>query len=102
MNSKVGKDLTIQLDTSGRKTLHNEVDLLYHEATFLEAHQNLAKTTKHSTAAEAAQIAKKAKVKHLLLGHFSSRYADKQDFLKEACPIYEPVSLAEDGKEMNI
>ncbi len=82
--------------------LINEVDLLYHEATFLEAHQNLAKTTKHSTAAEAAQIAKKAKVKHLLLGHFSSRYADKQDFLKEACPTFEPVSLAEDGKEMNI
>ena len=43
------------------------VDLLYHEATFLEQHKDLAKKTKHSTAKEAAVIAKKAEVKQLML-----------------------------------
>ena len=56
------------------------VDLLYHEATFLDAHENLAEKTKHSTAAQAAKIAQLAKVKRLVLGHFSSRYRDKSGF----------------------
>ena len=51
------------------------VDLLYHEATFLERHANLAKKTKHSTALQAAKIAAAANVKALLLGHYSSRYS---------------------------
>jgi len=82
--------------------LIDQVDLLYHEATFLDAHENLAQKTKHSTAAQAAKIAQLANVKRLVLGHFSSRYRDKSDFFKEATPFFEPVDLAADGKSFDI
>lgn len=78
------------------------VDLLYHEATFLHDHQNLAAKTKHSTASQAAKIAQLAKVKRLVLGHYSSRYRYKSDFLKESLPIFESVELASDGKIFDI
>lgn len=74
------------------------VDLLYHEATFAETEQIRAKTTLHSTAAQAATIASKAKVKQLILGHFSARYNNQQILLDEAKAIFEPVLLAEDMK----
>jgi ribonuclease Z len=78
------------------------VDLLYHESTFLEKHIDLAKTTKHATARQAATIAKKAKVKKLILGHFSSRYKDENLFLKEVKPIFENTELSFEGKEIEI
>ncbi len=78
------------------------VDLLYHEATFLEQHKDLATKTKHSTAKQAAQIAKAAGVKKLVLGHFSSRYPDEQEFAKEASEIFENVSVAQEGKSFDI
>jgi len=78
------------------------VDLLYHEATFLDAHENLAEKTKHSTATQAAKIAQLAKVKRLVLGHFSSRYRDKDGFLTEAAPFFDEVELAADGKTFDI
>ena len=78
------------------------VDLLYHEATFLDAHENLAEKTKHSTATQAAKIAQLAKVKRLVLGHFSSRYRDKKGFLTEAAPFFDEVELAADGKTFDI
>jgi ribonuclease Z len=68
----------------------------------LEDHQNLAAKTKHSTASQAAKIAQLAKVKRLVLGHYSSRYRDKSDFLKESLPIFESVELAFDGKIFDI
>ncbi|MCB0744727.1 MAG: ribonuclease Z [Gelidibacter sp.] len=77
------------------------VDVLYHESTFLEKHANLAPKTKHSTAKEAATIAKKAKVKTLILGHFSTRYADLNDFKTEGQPIFKNIELADDGKIFN-
>ncbi len=77
----------------------SNVTVLYHESTFLELHQNLAKTTKHSTAKEAADIAKKAKVGTLILGHYSGRYNDLEFFKKEATEIFQHVELAEDGKQ---
>jgi len=87
-------------------TMYNEniisiiknVDVLYHESTFLEAHAHLTQKTKHSTAKQAAIIAKKANAKHLILGHFSSRYPDLKDFKKEAQAIFQNTELAEDGK----
>ena len=79
-----------------------EVDLLYHESTFLEDHKELAKKTKHSTAKQAAEIAKKARVKKLLLGHYSSRYKDLEVFLEEARPIFSSVQLAEAGQVLEI
>ena len=74
------------------------VNLLYHESTFLDSHSNLAKKTKHSTAKQAAKIAKLSKVKRLILGHFSSRYNDKSHFLMEAKSVFDKVELASDGK----
>lgn len=74
------------------------VDLLYHEATFLEDKKDLAKKTKHSTAKEAASIAKKAEVKKLILGHYSGRYKDITNFKSEAKYIFENSDLAEPGK----
>ena len=56
------------------------VDVLYHESTFLETQAHLAPKTKHSTAKEAANIAKKANAGKLLLGHYSTRYKDLNDF----------------------
>ena len=74
------------------------VDALYHEATFLTSEAHLAAKTKHSTAEEAAKIAKAAHVKLLILGHFSIRYKKKEEFIKEAVPHFANVQLAEDGK----
>ena len=74
--------------------------LLYHEATFLSEHQELAEKTKHSTAKEAAEIARDAEVSTLLLGHYSGRYADYEVFRKEAKQVFSNVELAEDGKSI--
>lgn len=72
------------------------VDLLYHEATFAETEKIRAKKTMHSTAAQAATIAKKAEVGKLLIGHFSARYANQQILLEEAASIFKETILAED------
>ena len=64
-------------------------DLLYHESTFLKKHENFAKKTFHSTAEQAAVIAKKSNVKKLILGHFSTRYKDLTLFLKESKSIFQ-------------
>ena len=73
-------------------------DVLYHEATFLESEEQYSHTTKHSTARQAAAIARQAEVGKLILGHFSTRYKDIERFREEACEIFEPVELADDGK----
>lgn len=77
------------------------VDVLYHESTFLDKHAHLAPKTKHSTAKEAALIAKKANVKTLILGHYSTRYEDLNAFKLEAQTIFKPVKLAKDGLHFN-
>ncbi len=75
-----------------------DVNLLYHESTFLEQLAHLAKKTKHSTAKEAASIAKLANVDTLMLGHFSTRYDDLSSFMKESNEVFDNVILAEEGK----
>lgn len=72
-------------------------DLLYHEATYLHGLQQKAAKRFHSTSIEAATIAKKAGVKKLLLGHFSSMYESLEDFKKEACTVFENTDLALEG-----
>jgi ribonuclease Z len=74
------------------------VTALYHEATFLDKHLEKAQKTKHSTAKQAAEIAKAAGVGKLLLGHYSTRYGDLNLFLEEAKTLFENVELTEDGK----
>ena len=78
------------------------VNLLYHESTFLEDKKELTKRTQHSTAMEAASIARQANVGALILGHFSSRYSDLELFKEEAKTIFKNVSLAQSGKIFEI
>ena len=78
------------------------VDLLYHEATFAESEKERAKITYHSTAREAAEIAQKAEVKRLLLGHYSSRYDDEEQLLNEACEIFPDSICANEGMVVRI
>ncbi|WP_418512060.1 ribonuclease Z [Corallibacter sp.] len=91
-------------------TMYNEriipiienVSLLYHESTFLEKHISLAAPTKHSTAKQAATIAKLANVGKLVLGHYSTRYDDLKAFKTEAESVFNDVELAKDGKTIEI
>ncbi len=74
---------------------------LYHESTFLEKHAHLAFKTKHSTAKQAANIAKQANIGTLLLGHYSTRYDGLTAFKEEAQEVFKNVKLSEDGKTFN-
>lgn len=71
--------------------------LLYHEATFSEKHAARAVTTLHSTARQAATLAKAAEVDQLLLGHFSARYDSLEELHQEALDIFPRTLLATDG-----
>ena len=79
-----------------------KVNLLYHEATYIEQHMAKAKATSHSTAKQAALIAKQAKVKRLLIGHISARYETGELHLKEAKSIFNDTIIAEDGETYSI
>ncbi|AER40854.1 MAG: ribonuclease Z [Flavobacteriales bacterium] len=74
-------------------------DLLYHESTFLKTEERRAIHTGHSTANQAACIAKMAKVKKLLLGHYSNRFPNIKDFEKEAKEIFYNVEASEPLKK---
>lgn len=78
--------------------LIQDVDVLYHESTFLESEERYCETTMHCTAKQAATIAKKANAKHLILGHFSTRYDSIERFRHEAETVFESVHVADDGK----
>ena len=78
--------------------LIQNADVLYHEATFLESEADKAEKTMHSTAKQAASIAKLANVKHLVLGHYSTRYSSIELFQQEAETIFPSVLLGDDGK----
>ncbi len=78
------------------------VDLLYHEATFMNDKQARATETFHSTAEEAGKIAAKAEVKRLIIGHFSARYKNLYPLLEEARAIYPNVTLALEGDRFMI
>ncbi len=72
--------------------------VLYHESTFLESHKHLCSKTGHSSAIEAASIAKKANVGTLILGHYSTRYDNLELFVEEAQTVFDRVEIADDGK----
>jgi ribonuclease Z len=75
-----------------------QVDLLYHEATFESASASRADKTRHSTGLQAGEIAKKAGVGQLLIGHFSSRYEDLNPLLKETQSVFPRTALALEGE----
>lgn len=74
-----------------------EVNVLYHESTFLDSEEHLAEKTMHSTAKEAARIALKANVGQLVLGHYSTRYASIELFKEEAQTVFKNTILGDDG-----
>jgi len=71
--------------------------MLYHEATFLHELLDRANVTHHSTALQAAEVAKKTMAHQLLIGHFSSRYKVLQPLLDEAKTIFPNTQLAVEG-----
>jgi ribonuclease Z len=79
-----------------------DVDLLYHEATFASIDEKLAKLTGHSTAVQAATMAKKSGAKALIIGHFSSRYKNISMLVNEAKEVFENTIEAEDGMVFDI
>ena len=92
-------------DTAYHETLVNQlsnIDLLYHEATFMQSEHAKAVETKHSTAQEAAMIAKKSGVKKLLIGHFSARYRELDSLLSEAQAVFLNTQLAIEGETYSI
>lgn len=76
------------------------VDLLYHEATFMNDKKARASETFHSTAEQAAIMAKKAKASKLILGHFSVRYKDLSPVLDEAREVFDNTILAKEGENI--
>lgn len=77
--------------------LDTKPDLLYHEATFAEEHAKRATQTKHSTASQAAKVAKSVSASKLILGHFSVRYDDLNILLEEARTTFKNTYLAREG-----
>jgi ribonuclease Z len=73
------------------------VDLLYHESTFTEAHRQQAEITMHSTAKQAAEIARLSGAGQLALGHFSPRYKNLEPLLGEAQRVFPNTIVAYDG-----
>jgi ribonuclease Z len=77
-------------------------DLLYHETTFMNNMEKNANEKQHSTTVQAANIALKAKVKHLLIGHYSARYDDLKPLLNEVQSIFPKAELAVEGGKIEI
>ncbi|MEO5571821.1 MAG: ribonuclease Z [Bacteroidia bacterium] len=78
------------------------VDLLYHESTFLHEMADRANATYHTTSLQAAQIAEKAEVKKLLIGHFSARYKNLSPLLEEARSVFKNTELALEGLRFEV
>ncbi len=77
-------------------------DLLFHEATFAAADAKRAKETFHTTAPQAAEIAKMAQVKKLVIGHYSARYEDESILLKEASEVFPQTILAQENLKIEL
>ncbi len=78
------------------------VDLLYHEATFSEKDLARSRETCHSTARQAAEIARMAKVKRLIIGHYSARYENADTLRNEAAVIFPETQSAEEGMVISL
>lgn len=79
-----------------------DVSLIYHEATFNNSMQYLANEKYHSTAKDAATLAKKANAKKLILGHFSARYKELKSLQEEASKVFALTILSEEGRKYSI
>ncbi len=100
-----GKKISIILDTGYCENcikIAKDADLLISESTFSIEEKDKAKEYKHLTSQDAAKIAKKSKVKKLILTHFSQRYKDEKILEQEAKKIFKNVESAKDFLEINI
>lgn len=101
-----GRKIVYSGDTRPCETIvkaSKDADLLIHDGTLAEELKDWAVETKHSTAKEAALLAKKAKVKQLVLTHISSRYSEgTEPLLREAREVFEDVRIAEELMQMEI
>ena len=77
-------------------------DLLYHEATFTQEFEKRAAETFHSTTIQAAEIAKRAEVQQLIIGHFSSKYSDLHSLLDECKVVFPNTYLAIEGDTFSV
>lgn len=84
------------------QSLLQGVDLLYHEATFGSEFAARAVETQHSTAEQAALMARGAGAKQLVIGHFSARYDDEQCLLDEARAVFPQTELAAEGAVFHV
>lgn len=94
-----GRAVAYVLDTEpceGGRTLSAKADLVIHEATFTDEHRERAEEVGHSTAAQAAEIARDAGARHLVLTHFSARYDDPAPLVEEARAIFPNTDAAEE------
>jgi ribonuclease Z len=101
-----GRKIVYSGDTRPCKNIELEsagADLLIHDSTLGEDLKDWALETKHSTAKEAAEVAKNANVKQLVLTHISSRYCDKKEMLlQDAKKVFENSRLAEELMEIEL
>ena len=109
----VFKNTTLTIDSDAPKTyvycsdtLYNQMyfkqisnaTLLYHEATFLNNMLDRANDTRHTTALQAGEVAKKTNTERLLIGHFSARYKTLTELLEEARSVFPNTELAIEGR----
>ena len=100
-----GKKIGISGDTMPTLELEKffkDCDYLVFDSTFLDEEKQRAQDTCHSTAKQAATLGKNAKVKNLILTHFSARYKDEVEHLREAQGIHNSVITAKDLLEVEI
>lgn len=83
-------------------TIAKDVTMIYHEATYLNGMEDRAAARFHSTTSQAATIAIKANAGGLLLGHFSSKFEELHDYLKEALEVFPNTQLAIEGVTFKI
>ena len=76
--------------------LTGDCDLVLHEATFTDEHRQRAAEVGHSTARQAAEVARDAGAERLLLTHFSARYADPAELIAEAREVFPGTQAAEE------
>lgn len=95
-----GKSYAYCADTKYDERIVNSIrgaSWIYHETTYLDDLKVQAEARFHSTSKQAAEIARLAGAQHLLIGHFSSKYADLEPFLQEARSVFPDTSLAIEG-----
>jgi ribonuclease Z len=102
---KKGKKIGISGDTRPTAKLEEffkGCDYITFDSTYSDTLRNKAKENYHSTSVEAAELAKKAQVSNLILTHFSARYEDAEDLVKEAKTVHDSVIAAKDLMEIEI